>query len=75
LSPFFPMCTHYQNGNESICVPCLREKNARYHDALKTIILRIREIGDDAPAELIYDIFKIVTAALRGTLQPAPRKP
>ena len=64
------MCTHYQNGNEDICVPCLREKNLRYHEALKHITLRIRELGDDAPAELIYDIFRIATGALKPARSP-----
>ena len=65
------MCRHYQNGNEDLCTLCLSEKKTRYHEALRKIVRRIREIGDDAPAELVYDLYGIATAAL-GTKPVGP---
>jgi hypothetical protein len=70
-------CTHYQNGLETSCVLCTREKITRYHAALKHIVSRIEETGDDAPADLIYAIHRIAVEALKPihTSTPPRRDP
>ena len=67
------MCKHYpiqSSGPESDCTLCLREKAKRYEEALKRIIRRTWELGDYLPRDVLEDILRIVTAALKGSIGP-----